>query len=48
MDIKERISEKLKIFDELLSDEVIENASKEELLRYIELSEKIKARLEML
>ena len=45
---KEQIIKKLKEVNEQLTDEVIENATKEEMEEYIELIDSIKARLETL
>ena len=51
MDIQEqknRILENLAILDSTLTKEAIEKASTEELLEYLDLTEQIKARLEIL
>lgn len=51
MDIQEaknQLIEKLAVLDMELTEEEIQRASKEELLKYIELTEKIKARLDVL
>lgn len=51
MDIQEaknRLMESLAILDMELTEEEIEKASKEELLKYLELTEKIKARMDVL
>ncbi len=51
MDIQEqknRILENLAILDSTLTKEAIEKASAEELLEYLDLTEQIKARLEVL
>lgn len=51
MDIQEaknQLIESLAILDNELTVEEIEKASKEELLKYIELTEKVKARLDVL
>lgn len=45
---KKQLIESLAILDMQLTEEEIQKASKEELLRYIELMEKIQARLEVL
>lgn len=45
---KEQIIKKLKEVNEQLTDEVIENATKEEMEEYIELIDSITARLETL
>lgn len=45
---KKQLIESLAILDMQLTEEEIEKASKEELLKYIELTEKIQARLEVL
>lgn len=45
---KEDIIEKLKIINEELTEEVIRNATKEEMEEYIRLSDKIIKKLEML
>ena len=45
---KEDIIEKLKIINEELTEEVIRNATKEEMEEYIRLSVKIIKKLEML
>ncbi len=45
---KEQLIESLAMLDMELTEEEIQKASKEELLRYIELTEKIKARLDVL
>lgn len=47
-EVKEQLIENLAILDMQLTEEEIQNASKEELLKYIDLTEKIKARLEVL
>ena len=51
MDIQEaknQLMKSLAMLDMQLTEEEIEKASKEELLKYIELTEKIQARLEVL
>lgn len=51
MDIQEaknQLMESLAMLDMQLTEEEIEKASKEELLKYIELTEKIKARMDVL
>lgn len=45
---KKQLIESLAMLDMQLTEEEIQKASKEELLRYIELMEKIQARLEVL
>lgn len=45
---KNKLIESLAMLDMELTKEEIEKASREELLRYIELAEKIKARLDIL
>ena len=45
---KEQIIKRLKEVNEQLTDEVIENATKEEMEEYIELIDEITARLEMI
>lgn len=45
---KNRILENLAILDSTLTKEAIEKASKEKLLEYLDLTEQIKARLEVL
>lgn len=45
---KNQLIQSLAILDAQLTEEEIEKASKEELLKYIDLTEKIKARLEIL
>lgn len=47
-EVKEQLIENLAILDMQLTEEEIQNASKDELLKYIDLTEKIKARLEVL
>lgn len=47
-EIKKQLLESLAMLDMELTEEEIEKASKEELLKYIDLTEKIKARLEVL
>lgn len=47
-EIKKQLIESLAILDMELTEEEIEKASKEELLKYIDLTEKIKARLDVL
>ena len=47
-EVKEQLIENLAILDMQLTEEEIQKASKEELLKYIDLTEKIKARLEVL
>lgn len=51
MDIQEaknQLMKSLAMLDMQLTEEEIEKASKEELLKYIELTEKIKARMDVL
>ncbi len=45
---KNQLLESLAMLDMQLTKEEIEKASKEELLKYIELTEKIKARMDIL
>lgn len=45
---KEEIIEELKKINEQLTDDVIKNATKEEMEEYIRLSDEIKYKLEML
>ena len=45
---KNRILENLAILDSTLTKEAIEKASEEKLLEYLDLTEQIKARLEVL
>ena len=45
---KEELIKSLAVLDMQITEEDIKNASKEELLKYLELTEKIKARLEVL
>ena len=45
---KEEIIEELKKINEQLTDDVIKNATKEEIEQYIRISDEIKAKLEML
>lgn len=47
-EIKNKILENLTLLDKTITKEDIENASKEQLLKYLDLTEKIKARLEVL
>ena len=50
-DLKEKIEEikkELETINNLITDEVLENASKEELEEYIKVAEKLKARLDLL
>ena len=47
-EVKNQLIESLAMLDMELTEEEIQKASKEELLRYIELTEKIKARLDVL
>lgn len=46
--VKNELLESLAILDIQLTEEEIEKASKEELLKYLELTEKIKARMDVL
>ena len=45
---KEQLMESLAMLDGQLTEEEIKKASKEELLKYIELTEKIKARMDVI
>lgn len=45
---KNQLIESLAMLDMELTDEEIEKASREELLKYLDLTEKIKARLDIL
>lgn len=45
---KEELIEMLKKINEELTDDVIKNATKEEMENYIKLSDEIKAKLEMM
>ena len=47
-EFKNQVLENLAVLDMGLTEEEIEKASKEELLKYLDLAEKIKARLEVL
>lgn len=47
-EMKKQLLESLTMLDMELTEEEIEKASKEELLKYIDLTEKIKARLDVL
>lgn len=47
-ELKNKIIENLAILDSQLTEEEIKKASKEDLLKYLELTEKINARLKML
>lgn len=47
-EMKKQLLESLAMLDMELTEEEIEKASKEELLKYLELTEKIKARLDVL
>lgn len=47
-ELKNQLLESLAILDMQLTEEEIEKASKEELLKYIDLTEKIKARIDVL
>lgn len=47
-ELKNQLLESLMMLDMELTEEEIEKASKEELLKYLDLTEKIKARLEVL
>lgn len=47
-EIKNKILENLALLDKTITKEDIENASNEQLLKYLDLTEKIKARLEVL
>lgn len=47
-EVKNQLIESLAVLDMELTEEEIQKASKEELLKYLELTEKIKARLDVL
>ena len=46
-EVKNQLIESLAMLDMELTEEEIQKASKEELLKYIELTEKIKARIDV-